>query len=70
MDDADTFRTPGKRNREVMVLKCDNSQLMADLKEMMYCTVLPTDKKELDNLVDYGMKAGDLTTWCQALKPT
>ena len=58
-DNAETFKTPAKRKRDD---KEDNPQLLGDLKSMRYERVLPADKEELENFIDYGMKTGLLTT--------
>ena len=62
-NDADTFiKTPAKRKRDGGAMEGDNPQLMTDLKSMRYSRLLPDDKEELENLIDYGMKPGLLTT--------
>jgi hypothetical protein len=59
LDNADAFRTPGKRKRD---LEGDDILTMGEVKTLKYERVLPAEQEELRKIVDYGgMKKGTLT---------
>ena len=62
LDTADSFsKTPAKRKRDGDTVEGD-PQLMVDLKAMRYTRVRPSDKEELENMIDYGMKIWTIPT--------
>lgn len=67
LDTADSFRTPGKRKRDLDADLEDLSRSALEKTKTMrtpppkYERILPEEKEELDKVVQYGMKKGVLT---------
>ncbi|KAI2510144.1 hypothetical protein MHU86_4311 [Fragilaria crotonensis] len=59
LDTAETFRTPGKRKRELDERFPVDS--LGGTKPAKYERVLPAEEEELEKVVQYGMKKGILT---------